>query len=307
MGTSTQKTLIVIAGPTAVGKTSIAVQLAKKFNCEIISADSRQVYKELAIGTAKPTTKEMQGVSHHFLNFISIHEHYNAGSFEKDVISFLDNYFKAHDIAILCGGTGMYIDAVCKGMDEFEPVNEILRTELNEKYKLNGISWLQQEVEKLDPDFYAVVDKQNPARLLRALEVCKNTGKPYSQQRKGEAKKRNFSTLKILINDDRSALYDRINKRVENMIKAGLVEEAKAVYPCKKLKALNTVGYKELFDYFAGKIPLEKAIELIKQNSRNYAKRQLTWFNNDGEYRTFNAAAIKELEEFIAGKLTNKS
>jgi len=305
--TTNQKKLIVIAGPTAVGKTAISIQLAKQLNCDIISADSRQVYKELSIGTAKPCPEEMQGVFHHFIDFISIHQHYNAGIFEKDVITFLENYFLKKDVVILCGGTGMYIDAVCNGMDEFQAINEHLRNELTKQYKTKGINWLQEEVEKLDPIFYSVVDKQNPARLLRALEICISTGLPYSSQRKGKAKKRNFSTLKILINDDRIALYNRINKRVDTMIDKGLIEEAKSVYPYKNNKALNTVGYKELFDYFDGKVSLEKAIELIKQNTRNYAKRQLTWFNSDAQYHSFFPTQFNEMMLFLNEKLTTKS
>jgi len=299
-----KKYLIVIAGPTAVGKTAISIQLAKQLNCDIISADSRQVYKELSIGTAKVSEEEMQGVKHHFLDFKSIHEPYNAGMFEKEVIAFLDEYFKTHHVIIMCGGTGMYIDAVCKGMDEFEPIDEKLRNNINESYKQKGITWLQEEVKRLDPVFYETVDQQNPARLTRALEVCLSTGKPYSEQRKGVSKQRNFETIKILLNDDRTTLYERINKRVDIMMQQGLLQEAKEVYPARANKALSTVGYKELFDYFENKYDLERAIELIKQNSRRYAKRQLTWFNNDGEYTSFTPTQVKEILNHIQKQLT---
>ncbi len=299
-----KKYLIVIAGPTAVGKTAISIQLAKQLQCDIISADSRQVYKELSIGTAKVSEEEMQGVKHHFLDFKSIKEPYNAGMYEKEVLSFLNKYFKTNNVIIMCGGTGMYIDAVCKGMDEFEPVDERLRTSINESYKQKGITWLQEEVKRLDPTFFGIVDQQNPARLTRALEVCLSTGKPYSEQRKGIAKQREFETIKILLNDNRATLYDRINKRVDIMISQGLLQEAKEVYPARANKALSTVGYKELFDYFDEKYDLGRAVDLIKQNSRRYAKRQLTWFNNDGEYTSFAPTQVNEILEHIIKQLT---
>jgi tRNA dimethylallyltransferase len=299
-----KKYLIVIAGPTAVGKTAISIQLAQQLHCDIISADSRQLYKELSIGTAKVTPNEMQGVKHHFLDFKSITEPYNAGMYEKEVLAFLNEYFKYRNTIIMCGGTGMYIDAVCKGMDEFEPLDENLRKNINESYKQKGITWLQEEVKRLDPIFYEIVDQQNPARLIRALEVCLSTEKPYSEQRKGIAKQRDFETIKILVNDDRATLYERINKRVDLMMQQGLLQEAKEVYPARANKALSTVGYKELFDYFDEKYDLERAVELIKQNSRRYAKRQLTWFNNDGEYSSFVPNQINELLNHIQKQLT---
>jgi tRNA dimethylallyltransferase len=246
----------------------------------------------------------MQGVKHHFLDFKSIHEAYNAGMYEKEVLSFLNEYFTTNNVIIMCGGTGMYIDAVCKGMDEFEPVDEKLRNSINESYKQKGLSWLQEEVKRLDPIFYEVVDQQNPARLTRALEVCISTGKPYSEQRKGIAKQRDFETIKILLNDDRATLYDRINKRVDIMMQQGLLNEAKEVYPARANKALSTVGYKELFDYFDEKYDLARAIELIKQNSRRYAKRQLTWFNNDGEYTSYAPTQLDEILNHIQKQLT---
>jgi tRNA dimethylallyltransferase len=282
-----------------VGKTALAIRLAQALNTEVISADSRQFYKEISIGTAKPSTEEMQGIPHHFIDNVSIREHYSAGMFEKDVIAFLGNYFKEHSLAILCGGSGMYIDAVCKGMDTFEEIDEQLRTELNEKIKELGLPWLQQEVEKHDPVYYAQVDKQNPARLQRALEVCLTTGKPYSSQRKGEVKHRDFSICKLLLDTDRPVLYERINQRVDSMMWQGLLEEAISVLSYKHMKALNTVGYKELFDHLEGKCSLERAVELIKQNTRRYAKRQLTWFNNDGEYTRFEQADFDKILQFI--------
>jgi tRNA dimethylallyltransferase len=296
----THKTLIVIAGPTAVGKTALSIDLAKKLQTDILSADSRQFYKELSIGTAKPTGEEMQGVTHHFIDNKSITEHYSAGMFEKDAIALLDEYFKDHAVAIMCGGSGMYIDAVCKGMDTFEETDEQLRAELNEKIKTNGLGWLQQQVKQLDPVYYGQVDKQNPARLQRALEVCIATGRPYSSYRKGEVKKRNFAVCRILLDMDRALLYDRINERVDLMMKQGLLKEAESVFAYRHMKALNTVGYKELFNYMEGKHSLERAVELIKQNTRRYAKRQLTWFNNDAEYRRFEQPAFDKIWHLLA-------
>jgi tRNA dimethylallyltransferase len=282
-----------------VGKTALSIDLAKRLQSEILSADSRQFYKELSIGTAKPTEEEMLGVPHHFINNKSITEHYSAGMFEKDAIALLDNYFKEHSFAVMCGGSGMYIDAVCKGMDSFEATDEQLREELNEKIKTNGLGWLQEEVKKLDPVYYEQVDKQNPARLQRALEVCIATGQPYSSYRKGEVKKRDFTICKILLDMDRPLLYERIHERVDVMMKQGLLKEAESVFAYRHMKALNTVGYKELFDYMEGKHSLGRAVELIKQNTRRYAKRQLTWFNNDKEYRRFEQPAFDKIWHLI--------
>ncbi|MDP2387017.1 MAG: tRNA (adenosine(37)-N6)-dimethylallyltransferase MiaA [Bacteroidota bacterium] len=293
------KTLIIIAGPTAIGKTALSIELAKKLNTEIISADSRQFYKELTIGTAKPSMLEMQGIPHHFINNVNITEHYSAGMFEKDVLVFLESYFKTHDTIIMCGGSGMYIDAVCNGMDDLTEIKPELREELNKAVKEKGLVWLQEQVKQLDPEYYEQVDVNNPARLQRALEVCLSTGMPYSAQRKGTKKERAFETIKILLNTDREKLYERINKRVDEMMQHGLLDEVKSVLVYKDLKALNTVGYKELFDFLSGKTNLEEAVSLIKQNTRRYAKRQLTWFNNSGGYETFDPTDKTGILEFI--------
>ncbi len=296
---SSLKTLIIIAGPTAIGKTALSIELAKELNTEIISADSRQFYKELSIGTAKPSQEEMQGITHHFIDNLSITEHYNAGVFENEVIAFLESYFKTHDTIIMCGGSGMYIDAVCNGMDELTEIKPEFREELNKTVKEKGLTWLQEQVKQHDPEYYGQVDTNNPARLQRALEICLSTGLPYSAQRKGTKKERSFSIIKILLNSDREKLYERINIRVDEMMKAGLLDEVKSVLEHKDLKALNTVGYKELFDHLSGKTSLEEAVSLIKQNTRRYAKRQLTWFNNSGGYQTFDPTDKKGVLEFI--------
>jgi len=297
---STGKYLIVVAGPTAVGKTALAIDLAKHYNAEIISADSRQFYREMNIGTAKPSPDELAEVPHHFINNISIHtKNYSAGKYEHEVIEFLNEYFKTKDIAVLVGGSGLFINAVCSGFDSFENVDFkqqiTARTFLNTK----DLSWLQQEVERVDPEYYAVVDKKNPARLIRALEVIFTTGKKYSEQRIGKKAERNFTPIKIGLNMEREKLYERINQRVEDMMKAGLLEEAKDLYTFKKLHTLNTVGYTELFDYIEDKLTLEQAVELIKQNTRNYAKRQLTWFKKDKGIFWYGPEEKEEIVKYI--------
>lgn len=274
--------------------------------CDIISADSRQFYKELSIGTAKPSLEEMQGVRHHFIDNVSIADHYNAGMFENDVLELLNRYFQTNNTIIMCGGSGMYIDAVCNGMDDLTEIQAELREKLNREVKEKGLSWLQEQVKQLDPVYYDQVDINNPARLQRALEICRATGKPYSAQRKGQKKERPFGIIKILLNTDREKLYERINLRVDEMMQNGLLNEVKSVLPYKHLKALNTVGYKELFDHLEGKTSLEKAIALIKQNTRRYAKRQLTWFNNSGGYETFDPIDKMNILKFIENAKNTK-
>ena len=275
------KYLIVVCGPTAIGKTSLSIELAKHYSAEIISADSRQFYREMNIGTAKPTAQELAEVPHHFINNISIHtKNYSAGKYEQEVIEFLDEYFKTKDIAVLVGGSGLFINAVCSGFDTFETTD--FKLQLTARNFLNGkdLAWLQKELERTDPEYYAEVDKKNPVRLIRALEVIFTTGKKYSEQRIGKKAERNFTSIKIGLNTEREKLYARINQRVDEMMKAGLLEEAKDLYTFIKLHTLNTVGYQELFDYIEDTLTLEQAVELIKQNTRNYAKRQLTWLRN---------------------------
>lgn len=294
-----KKYLVIIAGPTAVGKTALSVQLAKHYDTVVLSADARQFYKEMSIGTARPSAHDMQGVPHEFIGHLSIHDIYNAGQYEKDVMQLLPKLFSDHNIVFLVGGSGLYINAVWHGVDEFEEIPSALREEINQQYKTLGLPYLQQEVQRLDPDYYAEADIQNPQRLIRALEVCRHTGKPYSSFRTRHRRPRDFEVIPLLINTSRDVLYERINRRVDHMIEAGLVEEARGLYPHRQLNALNTVGYKELFDHFDGQTSLPEAIETIKQNTRRYAKRQLTWFNNQGEYEVFEPTDLEKIKAFI--------
>ena len=292
------KHLLIICGPTAVGKTAISVELSKHYNTEIISADSRQLYTEMSIGTAKPTLDEMQGIPHHLLDCISVQQTYTAGDYERDALKILDELFTKHNLVIMCGGTGLYIDAVCKGFDEGLESNEEIKKQIIEQYQQNGLIWLQEQVKELDIDFYKQADIQNPQRLMRALEVCKTTGKPYSSFRKNIAVKRDFNVIKVFIQEEREILYQRINQRVDKMMKDGLLKEAQTLYAYRYLNALNTVGYKELFGYFDQQTSLEKAVDLIKQHTRNYAKRQITWFKNDEDCTAFFPSEIEKIKAF---------
>jgi tRNA dimethylallyltransferase len=274
------KHLIVIVGPTAIGKTSLSIKLAKYFDCDILSADSRQFFQEIGIGTAKPTPEEMDGVQHHFIDSLSIHDEYNVGRFEEDAIQVLDKLFSEKNVAIMVGGSGLYVDAVCKGIDDI-PKDEKIRQTLTEELEANGIEALQNELKEKDPAHFEKMNIHNPQRLIRALEVCRVSGKTYSSFRKNQAKKRPFHIHKIGLNTERELVYANINKRVDIMMENGLMEEVQAVYPHKALNSLNTVGYKELFSFLDGDISKEEAIELIKKNTRNFAKRQLTWFRRD--------------------------
>ena len=293
------KTIIVIAGPTAVGKTSVSIKLAKKMNCDIISADSRQVYIEMNIGTAKPDEVEMQGVKHHFINNVSVVSNYDVGIYERGVNSFLKRYFEDNDIVILTGGTGFYIEAIIKGLDDFPDIDTEIKSGLIDLYENEGISTLQKMLKESDPDYYKIVDINNPHRLIRALSVFKQTSVPFSKFLKKKNNDLSYDTLNILLQLPRDILYERINKRVDIMIKTGLIEEAEQLYDYKNLKALNTVGYKEFFDYFDNKISLEEAINLIKRNSRRYAKRQMTWFNNRGKWNVYSSGDFDEIYEFV--------
>jgi len=293
-----QKHLLIIAGPTAVGKTALSIQLARHFNTEIISADSRQVYKEISIGTAKPSADEQAGIKHHFIDHISIHEKYTAGDYEREVLQKLDELFKEHSLVILCGGSGLFIEAVCKGFDEGLVTDPDVKKEIEEKYKQNGLAWLQEEIKKNDPVYFEAADIQNPRRLMRALEVITLTGLPYSSFRKSKSAERNFSVIKVLLNEDREILYEKINKRVDEMMANGFLQEAESVFSYRHLNALNTVGYKELFDHLEKKTSLEEAISLIKQHTRNYAKRQLTWFRKDAGYETFLPTDLEKIKAY---------
>jgi tRNA dimethylallyltransferase len=275
------KTLIVIAGPTAVGKTAIAIQVAKHYNTVVVSADSRQFYREMSIGTAKPDADELAAVKHHFIDSHSIHENFSVGDFEKQALALLDELFKEYDAVVMTGGSGLYIKAVCEGFDNLPVADPGIRHKLNQDFTELGIRHLQERLKEVDPDYYEQVDIQNPQRLIRALEVFETTGKPISYYRKSTINTRPFNIVKIGLNLPRDILYQQINYRVDKMIELGLIDEVKSLIPHRSLNALNTVGYSELFDYFDGNINLDSALELIKQNTRHFAKRQLTWFRKD--------------------------
>lgn len=301
-----QPTLIVVIGPTAVGKTSTAIELAKLFNTEIISADSRQFYREMSIGTAKPSREELIQVKHHFVNNLSIQEEYNASDFEKECLTFLNTYFKDNEVAILCGGSGMYVNAVLNGFDENVPTADVqLRAELNLQLEREGIESLQSKLREIDPECYQTIDIHNSKRVLRAIEICMLTGQPNSMVKKGIKKNRPFNVIKIGLEMDRKQLYNRINKRVDLMLKEGLLEEVESVLKWSQLNALNTVGYKELFDYLNGESSLDFAIEKIKVNSRRYAKRQLTWFKKEEDTKWFHPAQIDKISGYIRSILNH--
>jgi tRNA dimethylallyltransferase len=277
--------LIVLTGPTAVGKTELSISLAQKHNTHIISCDSRQFYREMKIGTAAPSQKELQAVPHHFIGHLSIHDYYNVSMFEQDVLKLLPELFKNSDTVIMTGGSGMYIDAVAYGIDELPDADETIRQQVKAELTKNGLEGLQIWLQRLDPEHYETIDKFNPNRMLRAIEVCLQTGKPFSELRKNQSKKRDFEIEKICLVRPREELYHRINLRVDKMMEQGLEKEARSLYKFRHLNALNTVGYKELFSYFDGEISLEQAVTDIKTHSRRYAKRQLTWFKRDESYR----------------------
>ena len=281
---SFMKTLIVIAGPTASGKTAFAIKMAKALNTVILSADSRQFYKEMSIGTAAPTEEELSQVKHHFVHHISIEDKYDVADYERDAIALLDELFKTHDAVIMTGGSGLFIDAVCNGIDAMPDVEPEIREKVQKLYDEGGLKALQDAVQRLDPAYFALVDQQNPRRLQRALEVCYQTGLPFSSFRQGQAAQRDFAIKKYAILWDRLQLIERIDKRVDMMMEQGLLEEAKALYPKRHLNALNTVGYKELFAYFEGNCTLAEAVEQIKIHTRQYAKRQMTWLRKDTSY-----------------------
>lgn len=294
--TKNLKTLIVVLGPTASGKTDLAIRIAKHFSTEIISADSRQFYKEIPIGTASPESKQLAEINHHFIGHLNINEDYNVSRFEKDVLQLLVQKFQLFDVMIMVGGSGLYIDAVCNGIDELPDPDQKLRNELKDLYKEKGIESLQNKLLKLDPEYFREVDLNNPKRLMRAIEVCIQTGKKYSEQRKNKVSKRDFNIIKIGLEIPREALNKRIGHRTDLMMQNGFLDEARKVHPLKEKNALNTVGYKELFDLIEGKWDQETAVEKIKTNTRRYAKRQMTWFRKD---KTINWFSPDEPEKVI--------
>ncbi|MBK6523737.1 MAG: tRNA (adenosine(37)-N6)-dimethylallyltransferase MiaA [Bacteroidia bacterium] len=296
---SQTKYLVVIAGPTAVGKTKLGIELAKHYNSVILSADSRQFYKELTIGTAKPSESELQEVKHYFINNKNITELFGAGHFEKEAIPLLDQLFKEHQLVFVVGGSGLYIDALLYGVDEFEDVPIEVREKLNAEFEEKGIEPLQNELKEKDPVYAAKVDLSNSQRVIRALEVCRHSKKPYSSFLKKNTTERNFTPLKIFINTDREKLYERINLRVDEMMKQGLLNEVKSLTEYKNVNALKTVGYKELFDHLEGLFTLEEATTKIKQHTRNYAKRQITWFKNQDEWESFEPNDLEKIKAYL--------
>ena len=292
MALAKNKTVLIITGPTAAGKTFVAIELAKKFETEIISADSRQCFKELNIGVARPSEMELQTVKHYFIASHSIHDPVNAGSFEQYALKKVNEIFQAHNVAIMVGGTGLYIKAFCEGMDEMPGVPAEVRKSIMMNYERNGLEWLQRETQKKDPAFYKTGEIQNPQRLMRALEIAEATGQSILEFRKGKAVQRDFNIVKIGLELPKGELHKNINTRVERMIEAGLVEEVKRLLPNKHLNALQTVAYSEIFDYIDGKTSLKDAIELIKTNTRQYAKRQVTWFKKDKDINWIDARSI---------------
>jgi tRNA dimethylallyltransferase len=284
-----KKKLVVLIGPTAVGKTALSIELANFLNTEIVSADSRQFYKELNIGVATPTALELSLAKHNLIGHISIHQKYNVADFEQDALKELERIFQNNDYAVLTGGSGLYVNALCYGVDNMPDVKAEIREELNNLFATQGIAPLQEELMQKDPEYWQIVDRQNHIRLIRALEVCRQTGKTFTSFRSGEKKKRDFEIIKLGLEREREILLDRIYKRVDLMIEEGLENEARGVYPFRNLQALQTVGYKELFEYFDGKVDFSTAIENIKINTRQYAKRQMTWFKKDKNTLWLNA------------------
>jgi tRNA dimethylallyltransferase len=295
---------VILAGPTAVGKTALSIQLAKRFQTEIVSADSRQFFREMDIGAAKPSEFEMQGITHHFIDSHSIKDEYNVGRFEKEVLENLEGLFQKHAVVFVVGGSGLYVKALCEGIDDMPSIPATIRHQLNDEYEQKGIEFLQKEVAESDPGYYEIVDQQNPQRLIRALELFRGTGKNMSFFRARKNKvKRPFNILKIGLERDREDLYDRVNLRMDQMIAEGLFEEAKALYPYKHLNALQTVGYSEIFGYLDGEYDKEEAVRLLKRNSRRYAKRQMTWFKRDSEFVWFSAEHKNKVVDYLESKL----
>lgn len=282
-------TLLLILGPTGVGKTELSLRVAEHYGCPILNCDSRQVFRGIPIGTAAPTAEEQARVKHYFVATRELEEDYNAGQYERDALALLDELFRTHEVVVMTGGSMLYADAVCYGLDDLPNIPDNIRTEVQKGYEQGGLEWLQREVQRLDPTYWNEVDQQNPARLAHCIELCRATGKAYSSLRTNSVKKRPFRIVKIELERPRAELYDRINRRVLQMIDDGLVEEAKAVYPKRHLNSLQTVGYRELFAYFDGEYDLPRAIELIQQNTRHYAKRQMTWFRRDTQIHRLNA------------------
>lgn len=293
------KHLIVIVGATGSGKTDLSIGIAEHYAAPILSTDSRQFYRGMAIGTAQPSPEQLARVPHHLIDCLEVHEEFNCGAYERVALERLDTLFQEHDVVVAVGGSGLYIKALCEGMDSLPDATPELREELSRRLKEEGLESLVEQLRELDPDYYEQVDRCNPQRILRALEVCLTTGAPYSSLRKGESKQRNFQIVKVGIDMPREELYDRINRRVDMMVAEGLEAEARAMLPHRHLNALQTVGFSEMFDYFDGTISRDEAIELIKRNSRRYAKRQMTWFRRDKDICWFEHPSVEEIVKYI--------
>ena len=296
---SSGKTLIVITGPTAVGKTQLCLEIARHFDIPIINADSRQIYKELSIGTAQPSAEEQQLVRHYFVGTLSLEDYYSASLFEQQVLALLGKLFQTSDYALMAGGSMMYIDAVCDGIDDIPTIDDETRATMKQRLADEGLEKLCEELQRLDPEYYEIVDRQNPKRVVHALEICTMTGRTYTSFRKREKKDRPFRIIKIGLNRDREELYNRINARVDKMMQQGLLEEAQNLFRMRELNALNTVGYKELFEYFNGRWSLDEAVERIKGNTRRYARKQLTWYKKDPLIRWFHPDQKKDIIDYI--------
>lgn len=294
------KHLIIIIGPTASGKTNLAVALAKHLQTEIISADSRQIYREMVIGTAAPDADQLAQAKHHFIGHKSVQDDYNASMFENEVLIRLKELFMQKEVIIMTGGSGLYIDAVCKGIDDFPAVDQTARNRLKQLFKNTGIQGIKERLRQVDPGYYEKIDLKNPKRILKALEIYEMTGRPYSSFLTGRKKRREFNMIKIGLDINRKTLYERINKRVDRMISNGLVEEVRALYPYKHTNALNTLGYKEIIDYLDNRTSLEEAIDLIKRHTRQYARRQLTWFRKDKDIKWFSPDNTTEIFNYIS-------
>ncbi len=293
------KRLLVVVGPTGSGKTDLSIRLARHYAAPILSTDSRQVYRGMPIGTAQPSDDQLQAVEHHFIASHDLKDNLNCGEYETQALERLERLFADHDYVVAVGGSGLYVRALCEGMDDLPQADESLRAELSRRLETEGVGGLAEQLRELDPAYYEVVDRSNPARVVRALEVCLQTGRPYSEQRTGERRWRPFEIVKIGVDLPREELYDRINRRVDQMLADGLEAEARALYPYRELNALQTVGYREFFDYFDGRTNYDEAVELIKRNSRRYAKRQLTWFRRDPEVRWFRPDDDKAMINYI--------
>jgi tRNA dimethylallyltransferase len=298
-----KNTLIVLAGPTCVGKTDVSIAVARHFRCDIISADSRQFYREMKIGTAVPSEDQLVEIRHHFIRFISVEDYYSASIFERDVLKMLPELFIKNSLVLMTGGSGMYIDAVCNGIDDIPDTDPLIREKYIKKYKDEGIAGLRLALRILDPGHYEKVDLKNPKRLIRALEICESTGRPYSTFLTKTKQERGFTIIKVGLERPRPELFDRISARVDEMIRNGLEDEARNLYGKRHLNALNSVGYREFFDYFDGKISKVKAVELIKRNTRRYAKRQITWWSRDKEIRWFSPEEPQEVIKYIESVL----